>query len=1130
MAGDTSQDYSAHIHAELNIWVNGVFQPLPANVGVTADNVMSYIHTHEAGNLLHRDPINGVPPTTPPKLGDFFDAWRTNAGLAGNRADAIFNSNQIFGNVVDGTHSLKMFVNGVENDEFQNYVFEDGDDIAIVYTDNPLVTLKTNLGSITLELLTDDAPDTVDNFLNYVNSGRYNNTIFHRLAKGFVAQAGGFTSSSPTFTNRNQFTSVVTDPPIDNEYKLSNVRGTVAMAKLGGDPDSATSQFFINLADNSSNLNNQNGGFTVFANVVDMHVADVIGALNTSNQTSPFNELPLTADNKVVRVESIEGEGLLSGRIFEDINGDFFFGPGEFAMKDIVVYTDLDGDGVRDANEAFTTTDDDGFYNLRLPGGSYLIRQDLPAAYRQTAPLNINDQQVTVPIGRQAQLIFANQQNTSNNGDTYTVAEDSPATQLSVLDNDKINGSSANLSIASVGTPTKGGTVTVSADNKKINYTPAANFAGGETFTYTLTNGTQTETVTVVVNVTNVNDSPLAVDDTVTVNESDPSTTLQVLSNDSSAPDTGETLIITAVSATTAGGQITVAADGKSISYKPAAGFIGTDTFTYTISDRATGGLTDQATVTVNVAEINDPPKANADTFIVAEDTANTELDLLANDSILPDTGETLTLVSVSGLNRGGSATLVSGTGKVKYTPAANFNGTETFQYVLRDSRGAQATGQVSVTVTPVNDLPVALNDTYSFTKNSAAQLLNVLANDTDPLDGTSSLKVINVGTGSQGGVLQLVDNGQRISYTPAPNAVGTETFSYTVQDADGAQSTATVSIDIRNFVPSNLSGYVYFDVNNNGAKDASELPIGGVTVTLTGTDNFGAAVNLTQVTTATGAYSFQNLAPGQYKLTQQQPALLIDGRATAGVPGAATGNNQMTFNLQENTNAVNNNFGELGRQSSTVSILDALSSSKRSRTLAAVNAQNVTQWYTYSGPASNSLTPTGVRVNNTAKQVEILAQKTGNQTVAATVPTSSTGQVMKLGSPTSTQLYQVQGELDRLNFQPTTTSSSGQGTLSSAIPAPLSVTGTSTAAAAVENTQAPASSSASTTSAAATAGQSTGSVSTTSELADVAAATAAVPKSTSVNPLLAALASSQSTKKSTIGSAAAVDAALSDF
>ncbi len=125
--------------------------------------------------------------------------------------------------------------------------------------------IETPLGDIQIELLTDDAPRTVANFLNYVQNYKYYRSFMHRSVPGFVIQGGGF-----TFNGVNP-PGIIPFAPVDNEFKISNTRGTVAMAKIDGNPDSATSQWFINLADNSALLDNQNGGFTVFGRVTERH-------------------------------------------------------------------------------------------------------------------------------------------------------------------------------------------------------------------------------------------------------------------------------------------------------------------------------------------------------------------------------------------------------------------------------------------------------------------------------------------------------------------------------------------------------------------------------------------------------------------------------------------------------------------------------------------------------------------------------------------------------------------------------------------------------------------------------------------------------------------------------------------
>jgi uncharacterized protein (TIGR03437 family) len=157
-------------------------------------------------------------------------------------------------------------------------------------TSAPTVRFKTNLGDIDVLLTPDVAPATVANFLNYVNRGAYNNSIFHRSVPGFIIQGGGYNlvNHAPAATPQSA--------AVKNEPNVTNARGTIAMAKLGTDPNSATNQWFFNLANNGSNLDHQNGGFTVFGQITSnsgLAVMDTIARQPTYNAGSPFDQLPL---------------------------------------------------------------------------------------------------------------------------------------------------------------------------------------------------------------------------------------------------------------------------------------------------------------------------------------------------------------------------------------------------------------------------------------------------------------------------------------------------------------------------------------------------------------------------------------------------------------------------------------------------------------------------------------------------------------------------------------------------------------------------------------------------------------------------------------------------------------------
>lgn len=142
---------------------------------------------------------------------------------------------------------------------------------------NTIVILETNRGDITLELYDNKTPKTVENFVNYVKSGFYSDSIFHRVIPGFVIQGGGFTK---------ELAKKKTKPAIKNEgsKEIKNIKGSLAMARLSA-PHTATSQFFINLNDNTSHdYREYNPGYAVFGQVTEgMHVVDLIAKSKTSN-------------------------------------------------------------------------------------------------------------------------------------------------------------------------------------------------------------------------------------------------------------------------------------------------------------------------------------------------------------------------------------------------------------------------------------------------------------------------------------------------------------------------------------------------------------------------------------------------------------------------------------------------------------------------------------------------------------------------------------------------------------------------------------------------------------------------------------------------------------------------------
>jgi VCBS repeat-containing protein len=337
------------------------------------------------------------------------------------------------------------------------------------------------------------------------------------------------------------------------------------------------------------------------------------------------------------------------------------------------------------------------------------------------------------------------------------------------------------------------GTVTLNEDGS-FSYTPDANYHGSDSFTYKASDGTaSSNTATVSLTIKSVNDAPVAADDAYETNEDTPLTVTApgVLGNDS---DVDGDVLTAVLVAGPAHGTVTLNEDG-SFTYTPDANYNGSDSFSY----RASDGLTESnlASVALTIKAVNDAPVANNDSYETDEDTALTvpAPGVLANDTDVED--DSLTVATprpVSGPSHG-SVTL-NEDGSFTYTPNANFNGTDSFTYKATDGQDASAPATVSITVSAVNDAPVAVNDSYATDEDTTLSVAapGVLGNDTD-VDG-DSLTAARV-TGPSHGTLTLNGNGS-FSYTPDANYNGPDSFTYKASDGTADSNAATVSITVR--------------------------------------------------------------------------------------------------------------------------------------------------------------------------------------------------------------------------------------------------------------------------------------------------------------------------------------------
>ena len=386
--------------------------------------------------------------------------------------------------------------------------------------------------------------------------------------------------------------------------------------------------------------------------------------------------------------------------------------------------------------------------------------------------------------------------------DIFTgILEGSTANELDVLA-DHGNGADSDidnddLTISAVGDASHC-SVAISGDNKKVLYTPDDDYFGTDSFSYTITDGILTDTATVNVTVDNINDAPVATADSYEVYEDE---TLNVgapgvLTNDSDVDE--DTLSAVLAAGPSYDGLFQLNPNGSFV-YIPTENYNGPDSFTYHVVDDGNPSRSSEiVTVTLTVNAVNDDPVANGDTFEVIEDSDATILDVLANDTDA-DLGDTKTIISFTAPDNNGQVEIINNGSELSYTPAAHFAGTDIFTYTMEDAAGAESSAFVTVTVTNENDAPVAYDDAFPVIEDSGVTILDVLANDTDddiPAPGDTKT-IISFTAPDNGGA--VINNGTDLSYVPAGDFNGTETFTYTMVDTAGVESFATVTVTVAN-------------------------------------------------------------------------------------------------------------------------------------------------------------------------------------------------------------------------------------------------------------------------------------------------------------------------------------------
>lgn len=432
-----------------------------------------------------------------------------------------------------------------------------------------------------------------------------------------------------------------------------------------------------------------------------------------------------------------------------------------------------------------------------LDGFSYLVSDGIDVSEVATVTISVNSVNDSPVAGNEE----------------YTTDEDSVlnVAATGVLSNDSdIDGDSLTATI--VAGP-QHGTVSLNADGS-FTYTPAADFNGVDGFSYQAGDGTASSDVaSVTINVTPLNDPPVAVNDEYTTAE-DTELAIAipgVLLNDLD-PENGP-LTPTLVNPPQHG-TVTLSSDGGLV-YTPNADFNGLDGFSYTVSD---GELTSEvASVTITVTPVNDGPVSVADAYEVAEDNTLSVSTggVLSNDTDI----DSSSLTVVIGANPAHGTVALAADGTFTYTPNADFAGEDSFTYIASDGELSGSETTVTITVTPENDKPLAEADTYATDENQPLQISapGVLANDSDIDGDTLTASVV---TGPTNGNVTMAEDGSFL-YTPNAGFAGTDTFTYAAGDGTEA-ATAVVTITVNDVVQPPLTHGDAYNVAEDMALDIS--------------------------------------------------------------------------------------------------------------------------------------------------------------------------------------------------------------------------------------------------------------------------------------------------------------------
>jgi hypothetical protein len=685
-------------------------------------------------------------------------------------------------------------------------MIDPANDAPVTVTD--IVTLEENSAALTIDVLGNDS-DVESDTMTIISVGD--------AEHGTVAVVSNKVTYTPTadYTGADSFTYVVSDG-------LAKTTGTVAITVSETNADPITIDDVETVTEDSSN-----NKFSVLTNDTDPNgntlTLDSISSALHGTATLAGNNILYDPDadyegsDTIVYTVTDGNGGSTKGTVtvtvrgsndapeaVGDILGSVSTDKGPAKLDVLANDYDIDlGDSlsIKSVATSATSVDDTEFGATALTAlGNRVSIANGKVTYTASSVSNGSDSfdyLVTDESGQldyaTATLTLSSNTNPDAVNDTQTISEDASATEITVLSNDT-DIDSDRVQIHKIGTDPSYGTATVT--NGKLFYTPNSNYTGTDTFTYIVKDGKSGfDEATATITITAVNDDPSARNDNATVEVNTSDSIVDVLGNDSDVD--GDTLTVTAIGnsgVSTKDGVVTLT-DGV-VTYTPKAGFTGSDSFTYTVSDDATTPATATATVNITVAAANTAPVANNVDYATAitEDAKDVSIDLSGEYADNVDTSDVVSIVSITQADHG---TVKFTNGKILYTPDADYAGSDKFTYTVDDANDGQDSGIVTLNVTNVADDAVAVNDDLGDILSSARRVkVDLLSNDTDAdgdeigiVDDGADVGITSVGNAKYGSV-SLV-NGE-VYYTPG-DTVGTDVFTYTLTGGD--EGTAKVNV-----------------------------------------------------------------------------------------------------------------------------------------------------------------------------------------------------------------------------------------------------------------------------------------------------------------------------------------------